>query len=150
MHESWVLSTSADIASIASLVITIIVFFQVRAIKDSVLLRMRIPEAIKDLERACEELRGSLKDWPQLEPQAKGATQRIDGILLNFLPKLSGAEKKKLNEARSLIRRRGSIQNKLFPQNEQERGDAMRNIYTALLGGIEALNQRNKDNKKRV
>jgi hypothetical protein len=150
MMERITLALTGDIASIASLIITIIVFFQVRTIKASLLLNSRTPETIRDLEAASDELREALKGWPDTELQAKTAAQRIDGILLNFVPKLAGAERRKLKEVHALLRRTKSIRYKLFPQNVSERKDAMWEIYLTLVGGVEVLRQRNKDYKKRV
>jgi hypothetical protein len=144
------LSIFADVCAIAGLFITIGVALQVRSIRRSILVVKRIPGAIQDLEKIAEELREALKDWPSLEQQSTSALQRIDGILVNFLPKLTGAEKKKLSEPHMLIKRRNSVRNRLFPLNVGERSDALWEVYNSLMGGIEALRQRNKDNKERV
>jgi hypothetical protein len=150
MTEPMALSIIADVASIASLIITIVVAIQVRWIKRSILVVRRIPGAIQDLEKNTEELRETLKDWPRLDHQSKSALQRIDGILVNFLPKLNGAEKKKLSQPHVLIKRRISVRNRIFPLSEAQRKDAMWEVYYSLLGGIEALKQRDKDNQARV
>jgi hypothetical protein len=150
MMERITLAEGGDIASIASLIITVIVFFQVRTIKASLLLNSRIPETIRDLEKASEELREALKGWPDTELHAKATAQRIEGILLNFVPKLAGADRRKLKQVHALLRRTKSIRYKLFPQNVSERKDAMWDVYLTLVGGVEVLRQRNKDYKKRV
>lgn len=150
MIEPMTLAIGGNIASIASLIITVIVFFQVRTIKASLLLNRRIPGTIRDLESASDELRESLKNWPDTELQAKATAQRIDGILLNFVPKLAGADRRKLREVHTLLRRTKSIRYKLFPQNVSERKEAMWEVYLTLVGGVEVLRQRNKDYKKRV
>jgi hypothetical protein len=144
------LSISADISAISGLLITIAVAIQVRSIKRSVLVVKRIPGAIQDLEKYAEELRETLKDWPSLEQQSMSALQQIDGILVNFLPKLAGAEKKKLSVPHLLINKRKSIRYRLFSRTPDERRDALWDVYNSLMGGIEALRQRNKDNKERV
>ena len=150
MTEPVWLPIFADVASISGLFITIAVAIQVRSIKRSVLVIKRIPGAIQDLEKIAEELRETLKDWPGLEQQSMSALQRIDGILVNFLPKLTGAEKKKLSEPHLLNNRKKSIRYRLFPLSVDERRDALWDVYNSLMGGIEALKQRNKDNKERV
>lgn len=150
MIEPMTLAIGGDIASMVSLIITVVVFFQVRTIKASLLLNSRIPETIKDLDSASDELREALKSWPDSELQAKATAQRIDGILLNFVPKLTGVDRRKLKEVRTLLRRSKSIRYALFPQNVAERKDAMWEVYLTLVGGVEVLRQRNKDYKKRV
>ncbi len=105
---------------------------------------------IRDLEGAAEGLRGTLKDWPTREMEANGMVQRIDGILINFIPKLLGTEKRKLSEPHVLIKKRMSIMHRFSPPSQEQRLDAMWNVYNSLVGAIEMLQQRNKDNKKRV
>jgi hypothetical protein len=148
--EPVILSIGADLASIASLLITAFVAIQLRSIKRSILARVRIPEVIRDLEGAAEGLRGTLKEWPSHELEANGMVQRIDGILINFMPKLLGAEKRKLSEPHVLIKQRTSIIYRFRPPSQEQRLDAMWNVYNSLVGAIEMLQQRNKDNKKRV
>jgi hypothetical protein len=150
MSEPEILSISADVASILGLAISVVVWAQVGAIKATVLSRARIPEMIRDLERNAEALRGTFKDWPEHEKEAEGVTQRLDGILLNSLQKLAGADKKKLSQPHNLIKKRSSLLTWLRPNTVEQRLDAMWDIHNALLGAIEVLQQRNKDNKKRV
>jgi hypothetical protein len=150
MNEPVALSIAADIASFVGLVITFVVAVQVRKIKAALLLNSRIPEGIRDLQAASDELLETLKDWPNLELQARAHAQRIDGILANFIPKLDGIEKRQLKRAQSLIKQTKSIRYRVFPQTESERRNAMWDVYLTLVGGVEVLRQRNKDYKKRV
>lgn len=150
MIEPVAVAITADVASIASLIVTGLVALQVHTLKKTLLARTRIPEAILDLEKAANLLRESLKEWPDQGSECDEVIQRLDSILVNIVPKVSGAEKRKVSETRSLIKKRTSIRSKLYPPHADERKNEMWDIHNALAGTIEALQQLNKDNTKRV
>jgi hypothetical protein len=150
MIEPFWLSIVADSASVLSLALTGVVWWHTRAIKRSVMRNARVPDALKDLQKLTDELRQALKGWPELEREANGVLARADSVLINVLPKLVGAEKKKIQEPKSLIRRRTALFGGWIGKPVSVRHDAYWKIYDSLLGATEALKQLNEDYKKRI
>lgn len=150
MQEPSVLAIIADVASLASLAGTILVWFQAKAIKRSVLRSARVPDTLRDLQKLSDELRLSLRKWPEQERESTGVLAKADAVLANVLPKLVGAERKKLQESKALIRKRTAPLRGWLHKEASFRRDAYWDIYDSLLGAIEALNQLNEDHTKRI
>ena len=106
MQEPSGLGIVADVASLASLAGTVAVWFQTRSIKRSVLRSARVPGALRDIQRLSDELRTSLKNWPAQELESIGLLAQIDAVLGSVIPKLVGAERRKLQQSKAIIRKR--------------------------------------------
>jgi hypothetical protein len=144
------LAIVADAASVASLGVTGIVWFQTRQIKRSIMRNARVPDALRDLERFSELFRQNLKDWPEREREANVILAQADSVLINVLPKLAGAEKGKIQKPQLLIRRRTAILRGWARKPDPIRHNAYWDIYESLVGATEALRQLNADYKKRI
>jgi len=143
------LSGVADVASVASLIVTGIVWWQIRTIRRSVMRNARVPEALRDLKIFSDELQQNLKGWPELEREANAVLQKVDSVLANVLPKLEGAERGKIKKPKSLIRKRTALWGGWATKSESIRREAYWEIYGSLLGAMEALRQLTADYKKR-
>jgi integrase len=127
------LSVVADVASVASLSVTGIVWWQIRDIRRSVMRNARVPEALRDLQKYSDELRQNLKGWPELEREANAVLAKVDSVLINVLPKLVGAERGKIKKPQSLITKRtafwgGWVRN---PMSLVQNKGAMRKVRKA-------------------
>jgi hypothetical protein len=150
ISHSDALSIFGDFASFIGLGISLWVLIRVDSIKTELLSKLRLPEAIRDLEKTTDELREALKCWPSTETEANTLIHRVDGILVSFIPKLSGLAKKKLAKSHDLIKKRKSLWRRVSRPSEEDRKDGMWAMHDSLIEGIEILRQCNKDNKKRV
>ena len=151
MSEPVFLAIGADIASVISLALTGLVWWQTRAIKRSVMRNARVPDALRDLEKLTDDLLQALKGWPELEREANGVIARADSVLINVLPKLVGAEKKKIQEPKSLIRKRTAVWGGWDKKSDAIRHDAFWEILRRPpLARRKALRQLNQDYKKEV
>lgn len=146
MTTQSLLSTVADVLSIIGFIVGLFVFYNVRAIRRSFILKARIPEAAQELKRLTSDLSKQMGQWPQQSTQVHATLERLSAILSNLLPKLAGDERKRVSKLLRSLRRPwwqflGSHRAVRFQKDE------IWELYGMAEGVIELLKQSHKDSR---
>lgn len=135
------LSLTADIATLAGVLVTVSVWIQTRAIKKSFVSKARLPELSKSLREICAKLLENLQ-----EPDA--AVARLDGLLISILPKVDRPQRRIVLSLRKKCRQRA---NGPFPWAASGKRSLSESevwaLYTEAQGLLEALSQAVRDSK---
>ena len=134
-----------SVSSVAGLIVTIFLFVEARAIKNSFLRRARLPEINRELTKASSQLSQHLKNWETDKPPALATFSSIKALLENVLPKLPSEEKRKVESYLNRIRptKYLFVKNSISKLSE----DAVWELYTELSGLVTSLQQSAKDSK---
>ncbi len=143
-------SVAADAASLLSLVITAIIWYQTRLIKQAVVARARLPQLVRRLDKQAAALLSSLEDWPTAEDAANARISECYSILQNLLPKLSRTEREQPKRVMNLIRSRNALWRGWGKGSDTERRSKMSEVQWGLLGVSESLKQIHEDQNQRV
>jgi hypothetical protein len=142
----WV-GLAADVASIAGLTITILVWRQVRSIKRSFVLRARIPEILIALKSINANLLNGFgaPGEPSRDPRADLA--RLHAVLVNLLQKVERPQRALVKALQDEIREGNRLTALNLPLLQGISRDAIWQVYFGVEGLLESLKQVTKDNK---
>ncbi|SEN35734.1 hypothetical protein [Nitrosomonas marina] len=139
------MSDLAIASSIIGLGVTVFLFFEARAIKNSFLRRARLPEVLEELVQANRKISKHLKNWEAEYREGLEQFSIAKSLLDNVQQKLPEPEKKKVAVyLRSLETRKFWVLKKpIITATEDEAWE----LYTGLSGLITSLKQLQKDSK---
>lgn len=117
--------------------ITIAVMYQVSAIKRSFRSRARLPQIIKELQRAGSSLNETLADWPERKNDARAHLKVAASLLQATLPLLPRASRAALK----LVHRKLVSSIRSFNEVTFDSPDAAWDLYSDIQSSITHLNQ---------
>jgi hypothetical protein len=134
----------AAISSIAGLGISCWVLYEARSIRNSFVLRGRLPDLLRALQASGRNLSTSLGNWPQVQNDALAELERIRSMFMTIEGKLSRIDRarcasvlRKMQPHRPWLGRRKVLRD--LTSNE------VWDLYTEILGVTEWLRQHEKD-----
>jgi len=134
------LSLVGNLASIAGLIVSLLVLWGVRRIRLHFLLRARIPEIMKDLEDRADRFSKLLKEFESQRNQCKNEMSICQPVLHNLRDKLPRQSRTEVDSLLSTIKRvrgHGIVVSK----------DTAWEFYTDLQALIESVKQFEQDTK---
>jgi hypothetical protein len=133
----------ASVASIVGFFVSLYVLLEVRQIRKQFLLRLRISDLLEALRKQAAEMSSRLNDFEESQHEIEVILAQCESTLQNFLPKLSGVEKRPTKRLVKLLRsyHRSSWRGK---KHELDRDEAWR-VYTDLQGVIESIGHLQED-----
>jgi hypothetical protein len=135
------LSLSADIGSLAGLLITIAVWFQTKAIRRSFVLKARLPELSRSLRLISSSLLENIDESSE-------AIARLDGLLISLTPTVDPPLRRIAIGLRKQCR---GVSNQRYPWELGKKSPLSKEeawaVYTGALRLLEAMNQMVKDSK---
>jgi hypothetical protein len=144
---SWITDINfiASICSIVGLAVTIFLYFEARAIRQSFLRRARLPEVNKELTKINSQISSQLKHWLTDKAPALESFSRAKAILENTKPKLPSDQK---NKVQGIIKKLSPRKCYIFNGSLSDLTEQLAwDIYTELSGVIMHLDQLSKDSK---
>ena len=140
---AWV-ADIGTLSSIIGVVITAVLLYHARKIRDSFLRRARLPAITVELKRTTSSLSENLKTWSNDRQPALAQFAQVRGLLENLRYKLPSAEKQRVNAfLRALQPRRRLGRERLSSITEDRAWD----LYADLSGIVVQLEQLAKDSK---
>lgn len=142
VFPQWVQDINTGL-SILGFAVTLFVLFEVKYIKNSFLSRARLPEVIKDLEKAGSILNGNLGQWPIQYNEAR-CQIKIAAVLMKSASKMLPANERKelLRTHKKLIT---AVQN--FSQQQYTNVEAVWDLYSDIQSSIASITQVSKNNR---
>lgn len=125
-----------NVFSIASFILSIVVLWNIRKLRNAYKLRARGPALIKDLSKAASSLSKLTNDYAEFIPQVSEEMGRVGVKLRSLKRKLSGPPKRSVKRVLSSV-----DQCEVSIQNE----DQVRLVYGEVLKVIEELKDNQKD-----
>jgi len=125
-----------SVVSIASFILSIFVYVNVRKLRNVYKLRARGPALIKDLSKAASNLSKFMNDYSELLPQVSEEMGRVSVKLRSLSGKLSGSPKRSVKRMLSYV-----DHCEVSVQNEEQ----VRILYGELPKVIEELKDYQKD-----
>ncbi|MBG9992316.1 hypothetical protein [Pseudoalteromonas sp. NZS37] len=133
------------LSSIISLIVSGILLYEARKIRQSFLRRARLPEVIKELATANNKISKSLKDWGKEEKEGIHQFTIAYELLDNLISKLPNNEKQKALTYLSKLK----VKKLIFFSSVLTTAETNKawELYNGLSGIITALQQLQKDSK---
>ena len=122
---------------IAGFVITVIVMLQVSGIKRSFRSRARLPEIVKDLEKAGSSLNATLAAWPAQKNDARSHIKIAATLLESAIRLLPRADRSPIKRLADRI----STSAKDFTSTKYDNPNEAWDIYSDIQSSITHLNQ---------
>lgn len=134
-----------SISSVIGLIVTVFLFIEARAIRNSFLRRARLPELNKELARATSQVSQHLKSWDEDKKPALESLSNVKALLENMKPKLPSDERKKVVAYLSRLQptKYFVLKTRITELSE----DSAWELYTELSGLVTSLEQLAKDSK---
>lgn len=123
--------------------ITVYVMIEVRSIKRSFLSRARLPELVRDLEKAGSALNASLDGWPLRRNDARSQI-KIAASLLHSATSILPKEERRIASAANEKLRAAAER---FDRPEFEQADPVWDLYSDVQSTITSLKQVSKNLK---
>lgn len=142
MFPQWVLDAETAF-SLLGFIITLIVFFEVRRIKKSFLVRARLPDILKELGKAGSTLNLHIDQWPAQRNGAHAQIKIIGALLKTTEPMLPSLEKKSAKALKSKFDNAA----KNFSSHQYSDSDAIWDIYSDLQALLATMTQLMKNKK---
>ena len=141
------LGVAGDIASVAGLVISVIVWLQVRSIKRSFVLRARLPELLVALRAISADLLKVLKNSDMQPGDPRAELARLNALLTHLMDKVERPQREMAKRILDVSREGGSRRLVTVSWKEQQQRDEVWQVYFGVEESIESLTQVNKDSK---
>lgn len=129
------LADVGSIASLISLILTAIIYLDLRRIKNSYIFRIRSPQLVKFLTNKTSYLIDLAKDFPTDNKQINIELAKIDVRLNSMQGRITGSTKKTVTNLRECI--------KVFEQSPNE--ENFNQIYIFMIRVIEEIKELQQD-----
>ena len=142
LFPQWVqdLNTALGVVGFA---ITVIVMLQVASIKRSFLSRARLPEILKDLERAGSALNAQLGEWPKRKNDARAHIRVASTLIATAIPLVHAQLKPPLKTTLRVLE--AAVRD--FNDPKFNLPDAAWDVYSEIQSGIVHLTQAVRNSK---
>lgn len=138
----WIQDVNTGL-SLLGFAITLYVLFEVKFIKDTFLLRVRLPELIRDLTKAGSTLNGHLGEWPAQRNEALCQIKVAASLLKSASIMVPKTEKNELLQTQMKLT--GAAQS--FVSGEDISTDLIWDLYSDIQSSIASMNQIAKNNR---
>ena len=125
------------IAGLLGFLITVVVMWEVRAIKRSFRSKARLPEVTRDLEKIGSALNGTLENWPSKRHLARGHLKVAASLINATLPLLTNPERKLAKSMRHKL----TIAARQFEDQRFDNAAEVWDLYSDIQSTIASLNQ---------
>lgn len=140
MMENLSLSDIGSIASILSFIIALIIFYNVKKIKNFYIFKVRVPDLNKKFENVVSNISNFLNDYENATNSIDEETAKCEVVLKSLKKKLPRSLKKSI---KNVIERLNNYQNK----SDQKTEDNLRDIYLSVLKILEEIKYIQEDIK---
>jgi len=138
--ENLSLSDIGSIASILSFIIALIIFFNVKKIKNFYIFKVRVPDLNKKFENVVSNISNFLNDYENTTNSIDEETAKCEVVLKSLKKKLPRSLKKSI---KNVIERLNNYQNRPYQKTEGN----LREIYVNALKILEEIKYIQEDIK---
>ena len=142
---NWV-NDIASLSSIVGLIVTGFLLYEAKKLRDSFLMKARLPDIITTLKSIATNLSSIINSYDQSKGDILTDLGRCRSILVNVKPKVSANIKKDIDDLIQKIRKeKNFVLFKMSNISSDYTEDELWNIYTDIQTVIEGLDQHKQD-----